>query len=98
LQRSGGQPFRLYFSDPDVQEDYQQTGGKWMRSPVKKILNMGLLSSDEDGDLYYEMYRLKKPPANVTTRVGYGSILFWLDNHGNVMDTHHPGEWDLCQL
>ena len=96
LQRPGGQPYRLYFSDPNVQDDYQQSGGKWMRSPVRKVLNMDLLRSEQEGDLYYEMFRLKRPA--IKTRVGYGSILFWLDNNGNVMDSHHPNEWVLCTL
>ncbi|KAF7505517.1 hypothetical protein GJ744_000679 [Endocarpon pusillum] len=96
--RPGGQPFRLYFSDPDIQKDAPGSKGLYKHSPVKKILQLDLLKPNKLGGLDYEMYRLRPPPRTNPVRKSYGSILFWSDVQGNVMDTPHPDEWDLCHL
>ncbi|QKX64060.1 uncharacterized protein TRUGW13939_11233 [Talaromyces rugulosus] len=92
-QRGSRLPFRLYFSDPRIDEDSR--GEKERPSPIKKIMLDSDLKPDEERR-NYEAYKLE-PRPDQDKSVSWGSILFSMDETGNMMDKPGHG-WEYISL
>lgn len=108
--RPSGQPFRIFFSSPRADEDYESA----LLTQTSAAREISHVESDyTPSALYnYEMWMLK-PKANVkktkvtyktktgkwaskwVTSVPYGSIVFYRDASGRMREMFDPSEWEL---
>ena len=92
----GGQPFRLFFSNPDADVDWHtpNTGKTTSLSAAKAILNSPILKPSPartDTSYYYEMYKLKS--ASITGYAAFGQVLFGKNKDNNLVTWWDSDMW-----
>ncbi|MCJ1370620.1 hypothetical protein MMC20_001833 [Loxospora ochrophaea] len=96
LERTSGEPFRLFFSNPDSMVDYQDSH----QSAVRKILQSEWAPRQVNGKWNYEMYRLKPSPKPKEYNK-FGRILLGIrkdaqGNHVGMVEKPMTGDWQIC--